>query len=352
MFIPGNIDSTNATSGALQVTGGVGIAKKLYVGTDTSIGGITKITDGTDSSNTTSGALQVTGGVGIAKKLYVGTDTSIGGITKITKDTDSDGTNATSGALQVTGGVGIAKKLYVGTDTSIGGITKITDGTDSSNATSGALQVTGGVGIAKKLYVGTDSYFNGDVRCSKKLYIGINDPGGGGGDVAYLEYVQISGENTTLRLVVTNDSEDHINLNPTGRVGIGTDTPAYKLDVQGTIRATGEITGGSFNTPSDYRIKQNVQKLNKTIDELKPVEYDISGGRHDMGFIAHEVQEIFPFLVNGEKDGKELQSINYTGFISLLVKEVQDLKKENKQLHDKNEQFENRLKVLENMFHI
>jgi hypothetical protein len=71
-----------------------------------------------------------------------------------------------------------------------------------------------------------------------------------------------------------------------------------------------------------------------------------------MGFIAHEVQEIFPFLVNGEKDGKELQSINYTGFISLLVKEVQDLKKENKRLHYKNEQFENRLKVLENMFHI
>jgi len=32
------------------------------------------------------------------------------------------------------------------------------------------------------------------------------------------------------------------------------------------------------------------------------VEYDLSGGTHDMGFLAHEVQDIFPFLVNGKKD--------------------------------------------------
>jgi hypothetical protein len=47
-----------------------------------------------------------------------------------------------------------------------------------------------------------------------------------------------------------------------------------------------------------------------------------------MGFIAHELQEHFPFLVNGEKDGKDYQSVNYTGLIGLLVKEIQDLKKE------------------------
>ena len=33
-------------------------------------------------------------------------------------------------------------------------------------------------------------------------------------------------------------------------------------------------------------------------------------------------------LVNGEKDGKDYQSVNYTGLIGLLVKEVQDLKQE------------------------
>jgi hypothetical protein len=79
-------------------------------------------------------------------------------------------------------------------------------------------------------------------------------------------------------------------------------------------------------------MKQNVYPLtNKTIDSLNPVEYDLSGGIHDMGFLAHEVQEIFPFLVSGEKDGENMQSLNYNGFIALLVKEVQVLKKENTQ---------------------
>ena len=45
-----------------------------------------------------------------------------------------------------------------------------------------------------------------------------------------------------------------------------------------------------------------------------------------MGFIAHELQEHFPFLVSGEKDGPTNQSVNYIGLIALLTKEIQELK--------------------------
>jgi hypothetical protein len=108
------------------------------------------------------------------------------------------------------------------------------------------------------------------------------------------------------------------------------------LDVCNTklkfVPSTGQLTAITFNATSDYRMKQNVYPLtNKIIDSLNPVEYDLSGGKHDMGFLAHEVQEIFPFLVSGEKDGENMQSLNYNGFIALLVKEVQVLKKENTQ---------------------
>jgi len=48
----------------------------------------------------------------------------------------------------------------------------------------------------------------------------------------------------------------------------------------------------------------------------------------DLGFIAHEVQEVYPCLVNGEKDGEKYQSLNYIGIIPILVKEIQDLKSE------------------------
>ena len=122
-----------------------------------------------------------------------------------------------------------------------------------------------------------------------------------------------------------------------GNVGIGRTDPTFVLDVSGTIRSNQQITALSFNATSDYRFKNNVQPIdpNKTVDDLRPVEYDLSSGTHDMGFIAHEVQDIFPFLVNGEKDNETLQSLNYNGFIALLVKEIQVLKERIKNLEEK-----------------
>jgi predicted nucleic acid-binding Zn-ribbon protein len=56
--------------------------------------------------------------------------------------------------------------------------------------------------------------------------------------------------------------------------------------------------------------------------------------KQHIGFIAHELQEVFPQLVDGEKDGEKMQSINVSGLIPILVKEIQDLKKLAKQLMD------------------
>ena len=85
-----------------------------------------------------------------------------------------------------------------------------------------------------------------------------------------------------------------------------------------------------MTTTSDYRIKQDVREIapETTIDQLNPVTYtNTITGKQDMGFIAHEVQEHFPFLVSGEKDGPTNHSINYNGFSALLTKETQDLKR-------------------------
>jgi hypothetical protein len=51
----------------------------------------------------------------------------------------------------------------------------------------------------------------------------------------------------------------------------------------------------------------------------------------EIGFLAHEVQEHFPYLVIGDKDGVNTQSINYTGLIGVLVQEIKDIKKELKE---------------------
>ena len=91
----------------------------------------------------------------------------------------------------------------------------------------------------------------------------------------------------------------------------------------------------STYTTSDYRIKQFVQTLPSqyNVDLLKPVHYyNTSANKTDLGFIAHEVQQHFPMLVSGIKDGPENQSINYIGLIPVLVAEVQDLKSQIKTL--------------------
>jgi len=91
------------------------------------------------------------------------------------------------------------------------------------------------------------------------------------------------------------------------------------------------IQANTFNATSDYRIKENIHELDRTfnVNDLRPVTYtNIQLGKQDIGIIAHELQEIYPFLVNGEKDGENFQSVNYSGIIGILIKEIQNLKKE------------------------
>ena len=89
------------------------------------------------------------------------------------------------------------------------------------------------------------------------------------------------------------------------------------------------LSATTFTSTSDYRIKGNIQTLDHSfnVDKLRPVTYiNNLSNKQDIGLIAHELQEEYPFLVNGEKDGVETQSVNYTGIIGILVSEIKSLK--------------------------
>ena len=93
--------------------------------------------------------------------------------------------------------------------------------------------------------------------------------------------------------------------------------------------SSGTPTWAPPATGSDYRIKDNVKPLDETftVDKLRPVTYiNNETNKQEMGLIAHELQEVYPFLVYGEKDGVEYQRVNYIGLISLLIKEIKELK--------------------------
>jgi hypothetical protein len=169
----------------------------------------------------------------------------------------------------------------------------------------------------------------------RMAFINIFDKALPASDIAYLYNnpaynVATNPERGLLTIGVENDTgiinNDRIVLWPgagTGYVGINTRTPTATLDVSGTVQAV------SYNATSDYRLKENVSPLDSlfNVDKLSPVTYTLKGsGKQDIGFIAHEVQELYPFLVNGVKDGPNTQSINYNGFIGILTKEIKDLK--------------------------
>ena len=157
-------------------------------------------------------------------------------------------------------------------------------------------------------------------------------------------YAQIRIVNGTSAFLIRNDAVSTYFMYTSG-----TSPYTDQWDNNYTIftKATGQFQAMSFNARSDYRLKKNVIPLcdlSYNIDYLNPIKYTFTNtGEDHMGFFAHEVQEQIPFLVSGEKDGKTAQSINYNGFIALLVKEVQDLKKENRELKERMDRLEQRL---------
>ena len=155
-------------------------------------------------------------------------------------------------------------------------------------------------------------------------------------------YLNSSGEARTRldialsNAVTSNPDTNVMTLLGNGNVGIGTTAPVYTLDVTGTGRLTGQLNALSFNATSDYRIKDDVQSLfdtDVTVDNLNPIRYfNNQAQKLDIGFLAHEVQEHYPYLVNGKKDGEQMQTLNYIGLIGILVKEIQELKSQVKKL--------------------
>jgi Chaperone of endosialidase len=97
----------------------------------------------------------------------------------------------------------------------------------------------------------------------------------------------------------------------------------------------GSVTSTSYNTTSDYRLKENIAPmtgaLNK-VQELKPVTYTWkSTGKSTQGFIAHELQAVVPECVTGEKDavnkeGKPVyQGIDTSFLVATLTAAIQEL---------------------------
>jgi hypothetical protein len=108
----------------------------------------------------------------------------------------------------------------------------------------------------------------------------------------------------------------------------------YGNNAIGSIQSTSSAT--AYNTSSDYRLKENIAPMTGALSkvaQLKPVTYKWKlDGSDGQGFIAHELQEIVPDCVTGEKDAVDAkgnpkyQGIDVSFLVATLTAAIQELK--------------------------
>ncbi|CAM6053931.1 unnamed protein product [Sphagnum tenellum] len=367
-------DSTSATTGALQVAGGVGIGKSLYVGSGIKpVYGQGMILCADVYNNfkfaASTGTWQISDQTGANIFQLYNSTTGGGGYFVVNATTDS--TSTTSGALQVAGGVGIAKNLTVNNKVtaatiSVGGAASTAYGNFSMIGTNSSIPG----GPHMNYYVSTDTtypvfqqlnYTHDNIALSFDTYDNAN-----GWASSYsgtnAQIYKISGQlrfnaasGVTAGSTITWTQAMLIDL-ATTRVNIAptlTTTPGSgRLNVQdynGTLMcfyygstAVGTIsTGGSstaYNTTSDYRLKENVKELKNAqerVSKLQTYRFNFKGDEKIVdGFFAHEVADIVPEAITGEKDAVDEngnivpQGIDHSKLVPLLTAALQETMEE------------------------
>lgn len=160
-------------------------------------------------------------------------------------------------------------------------------------------------------------------------------------------------------------------INHMGRVGIGTEDPSYKLDVQGDINANGNVRANGVVISSDSRFKDNVKKIETALSKINKITgysynfkkdntYSNKNFSTDMalGVLAQEIKEVFPELVSQDANG--YFGVNYIGLIPVLIEAIKEQKKSIDALSNSNsrksninsntsESIESEIKLLQNI---
>jgi len=267
-------------------------------------------------TNSPSYALTVTGGGGQGALIY-SAGTTNGGVLLLRNTTSSDYTWRM--------GVGGGDNAYV-----VGRGFFIRD--DTAGATRFLIDSDGRIGIGT---TGTNSNY--------LIALGNNGSGistSGGDFIHRLGSGSGSTENISYggQFYVHHDNQVTTNQGM-GNIAVGRSTPAFCAKNTGGPAYYADA--GGFTGPSDYRLKENIVPIADGIarvKQLKPIIFDYTdeaywengNARHD-GFLAHEVQEVVPDAVFGEKDGVDedgkmiIQSLDKSRLIPLLTAAIQEL---------------------------
>jgi uncharacterized protein YaiE (UPF0345 family) len=114
-----------------------------------------------------------------------------------------------------------------------------------------------------------------------------------------------------------------------------TNSTQFFMDLRYNGTQIGAITGNGTTTTyaatSDYRLKEDLKEIKgiEKVSAIKVYDYKWKSDNSRMdGVLAHELQEVLPYAVTGIKDGKDMQGVDYSKIVPVLVKAVQELSAE------------------------
>ena len=147
-----------------------------------------------------------------------------------------------------------------------------------------------------------------------------------------------------------------IMLASNGNIGIGLDAGispdnAFKMDINGAIRVS------SITETSDRRWKKNIRELKNRLQKilaLRPVDFEWRTKEFPgknfwegtfLGFIAQEIEQVFPDLVRTDSAG--YKSLDYSKLLAPVVQALQEQDKKIESLTRRLENQERRLQIIE-----
>jgi hypothetical protein len=117
----------------------------------------------------------------------------------------------------------------------------------------------------------------------------------------------------------------------------------FILFVNNAGNAAGSITHSGtttvlYNVTSDYRLKEDLKPIYglDIVNKIKIYDYKWKSDNTRMdGVLAHELAEVLPYAVNGVKDGVEMQQVDYSKIVPVMIQAIKDLKAKIETLENK-----------------
>jgi len=152
----------------------------------------------------------------------------------------------------------------------------------------------------------------------------------------------------------TSTGTEKLRINHDGKVGIGTTSPNYTLDVAGTVNAS-----GGYSQVSDIKFKKDIASIDSPLNKIlkingvsyswKTEEYRDRGfmeGKH-YGVIGQEVEKVLPEIVKENPNGEK--SVSYAEMIPVMIEAIKEQQKTISELTKKVNELERELKLKGNI---